>query len=58
MSALNIGDCVVVHSPGHQQDRQVGMVAYESKHWGTIGVDINGSTFGFFPSELAKEATP
>lgn len=49
---LAVGDEVAISSAGHRHDRRTGKVAYLSEFWGTVGVSIDGSDYGFLRGEL------
>jgi hypothetical protein len=54
MTVFDLGDRVTVNAPGHRQDERSGTVVYHGKFFGTVGVEIGGSDYGFLPSELTK----
>ena len=54
MSKFEVGDRVTIHCPGHRQDGRSGSVVYLGKYFGTVGVEIDGSDYGFTSNELTK----
>lgn len=51
-----VGDEVSISSPGHRHDGRTGKVSYLSEFWGTVGVSIDGSDYGFLRGELTPIA--
>lgn len=49
---IRIGTKVIVNSPGHGQDGRTGIVDYHGRFFGTLGVIIDGKTYGFMPNEI------